>query len=335
VNVDRFASIKTWLTEIYRLASVGSTVDLAALRVAMRDALPRDFFPEQSTARYFRDGQLNALAVFIVNPQDPFLEKAERFIQWLGKRIAQDSSCRQVTAAETSLALQVETPVAQQVLRLFCTIHGLCNGWEPSVDKLTAVKVYVSDPYTALDLITFRSMKEYMTPLVDEAIAAEQAIARSTRPRQPHQPEPPPTQVTPELRIIPGTAFLLMHMDRARIELQSVCDSIKQVCKRFGLRAERADDIEHSDKISTVILSRIAQAEQIIVDLSAERPNVYYELGYAHALGKRPILYRRRGEKLHFDVADYNVPEYESLRDLEGQLLRRLENVLGRPPSPQ
>jgi nucleoside 2-deoxyribosyltransferase len=44
-------------------------------------------------------------------------------------------------------------------------------------------------------------------------------------------------------------------------------------------------------------------AELVICDLSADRPNVYFELGYARALGKPLICTARRDTKLPFDVS--------------------------------
>jgi hypothetical protein len=138
------------------------------------------------------------------------------------------------------------------------------------------------------------------------------------------------TEAKSAVRIRPNTAFILMWMSKERPELEDVVNAFKEVFAEFNIRALRADDVEHQDVITEVILQRISESEFLIADVTGERPNVYYEVGFAHAIGKRPILYRRAGTPLHFDLSVHNVPEYSNLTELRVLLRKRLQAMTGR-----
>ena len=122
----------------------------------------------------------------------------------------------------------------------------------------------------------------------------------------------------------PNTAFIMMWMDEKNHELEDVHNLVRNCFKNIGVSAERADDIEHDGRITEEIIKKIQSSEYLFADLTGARPNVYYEVGFAHALSKRVILFRRKGESVHFDLAGYNCPEYKNMSDLERKLIKRL-----------
>jgi len=126
--------------------------------------------------------------------------------------------------------------------------------------------------------------------------------------------------------------FVMMAISDADLSLEDALGAIKRAAILNGLEAIRVDEIEHSGRITEVVLAKLKTSRFLVCDISAERPNVYYELGYAHALKKPVILAAKVGTKIHFDVADYNVIIYKSFADLEARIASRIGEALGTTP---
>jgi hypothetical protein len=82
--------------------------------------------------------------------------------------------------------------------------------------------------------------------------------------------------------------------------------------------------------------SRLAeQAHAVVAEISTPNPNVFYELGYAHALRKPAILLFRRqeGEAMPFDVSGYRAIFYDDTiggkKGVERSLEQHLKAILG------
>ncbi len=94
-----------------------------------------------------------------------------------------------------------------------------------------------------------------------------------------------------------------------------------RVCTDFNLHAFKID--EHFDahqRIVPNIIEAIRRCAFIIADLSEPRPNVYYELGYAQALGKNVITTAYQGTELPFDIFDVPTQYWDCQDTLEGKL---------------
>ena len=130
----------------------------------------------------------------------------------------------------------------------------------------------------------------------------------------------------------PNSAFVMMQINPGMPELEDRYNAIKTGFAEFGIEAVRADEIEHSEVITDKIMEKIRSSEFLLADLSGERPSVYYEIGYAHALKRRVIMYRSKGTNLHFDLAAYNCPEYSNLTDLKSKLIARLSFMTNKNP---
>lgn len=85
---------------------------------------------------------------------------------------------------------------------------------------------------------------------------------------------------------------------------------IKPTVEDTGDECLRADDIFAPGSIMDDIIQAIHEADYIIADLSKQNPNVYYELGFAHALEKPVILLTSNISRLPFDLKHKRVIKY-------------------------
>jgi hypothetical protein len=78
------------------------------------------------------------------------------------------------------------------------------------------------------------------------------------------------------------------------------------------------------------MLVSIAESAIVYADLSGERPNCYYETGFAHALGKNLILAINSSYSRHFDISGYRFITWDTEHDLREKLTSRLEAMVGK-----
>jgi len=86
---------------------------------------------------------------------------------------------------------------------------------------------------------------------------------------------------------------------------------IKPEADALGFNVIRIDEISAPGIIFEDIKREIAEAKVVIAEITAPNQNVFYELGYAHALNKPTILLAQRGKELPFDIRSYRVIFYE------------------------
>src|SRR5206468_1652793 len=89
---------------------------------------------------------------------------------------------------------------------------------------------------------------------------------------------------------------------------------IKDACDEFKIEAVRADELYGPGIIIKDVIDRIAQSQLVIADISPTNANVYFEVGYALAIGKPIILLaQRRGPEapLPFDLSSFRVLFYD------------------------
>ncbi|GAB3011863.1 hypothetical protein GCM10027284_34090 [Cyclobacterium sediminis] len=105
--------------------------------------------------------------------------------------------------------------------------------------------------------------------------------------------------------------------------------SFKDVCSQFNppYNCMRMDEITDTKRITPTMFSSIKNSAFVIVELSMERPNIYYEMGFADALDKPLIALAKEGTKIHFDAKDVPIIFWNSQTQLKKDLHARIQEI--------
>lgn len=116
------------------------------------------------------------------------------------------------------------------------------------------------------------------------------------------------------------TSFMEEHRETYSI--------IKNTCNELGLNCSKSDENFIEGDILRHILKKIVQSRIIIANVDGRNPNVFYELGIAHALGKPTIIVAKNKNKIPFDLTTKNIIFYQNKEELQKGLLIEINKYL-------
>lgn len=319
-----------WIKKAFKQTNGLKVVDHKKLFIELKNKLPRNFTPQQIDSRLYisnlpnkHHARLKLAGIYLVSPRNKILKKVNDVIIYIKKCIS-NSNKNQFIASEVASNLNLDEKEATKIFAYIQDIGSFWSSAQGSQDTFGFVSIKVDSEDSFVQYLHFKSIYKYLNKYLEDILKQDDT-------RQKLIPLNNYSNDNIESPFI-NVVFIMMHMDNDIAENEKIKEAIKEVCERFGLNAKRADEIEHQDKITDVVLEYIRRSEYLIADLTNGRPNVYYEVGYAHAFNKKPILFRKKGTKIHFDLLVHNVPDYKDIDDFKKKLTNRIMAILGRKP---
>jgi hypothetical protein len=113
-------------------------------------------------------------------------------------------------------------------------------------------------------------------------------------------------------------------------------DHIAKVASELGLTVKRGDDFFTAHHVMADVWRGIWAARAIVADCTGRNPNVFYEIGVAHTVGKPVILITQKRKDVPFDLQAIRYLEYEltprGMASFERRLAATLRSVLAMAP---
>jgi hypothetical protein len=103
---------------------------------------------------------------------------------------------------------------------------------------------------------------------------------------------------------------------------------IKGACSDVDVYCERVDEQIFLGSMLDRIYNQISRADLLVADMTGRNANVFYEVGYAHALGKSVVLLTQKTEDIPFDLKHFPHIVYgNKIKDLRQELAKRVKHL--------
>ncbi len=103
--------------------------------------------------------------------------------------------------------------------------------------------------------------------------------------------------------------FVIMSF-RSKVLDQVYENHVKRVMESLGFEVKRDDEISEINVIVQGIWTQLNRAGLVIADLTDNNPNVLYELGICHAMGKKVVLLAQRAQEIPFNLRHWRAIVY-------------------------
>lgn len=121
--------------------------------------------------------------------------------------------------------------------------------------------------------------------------------------------------------------FVIMPFSEQRWEVFEF--GIAPACKSAGFAAVRVDQLKGHFNINRKIIEQLFSCDVVIAEITDKNPNVFYEMGVAHALDNKTIVIAQNAQELPFDIRNYRCIVYQQsvkgLQQLQAQIVESLQ----------
>jgi hypothetical protein len=100
---------------------------------------------------------------------------------------------------------------------------------------------------------------------------------------------------------------VMMPFDAA---FDGVFKAIKAACEESGLKCKRADGVWDEPEVIQDVFSLIYRSRIVVCDFTGRNPNVFYETGIAHTLGRTVIPIVQNKNDVPFDLGHIRHIKY-------------------------
>ena len=324
-------SEKIWVTHLWRKIKNNEKISYRILRIELYEKLPLGFDPAKIDNRVVQYGgvEITLLGIHLIDPNYRIIEKANSVLEAIKQLLLKDKDAETEDIEAQSIAESTNLS-ASDVGIVFKLIGEYGGFWSSSSSN----KDYYG--YKSINLGTEReAFERYLNFTSIEDVVNHYYKAKDKKTDEYYHEE-----YSLELNKVKkenifgskieqvdvGLCFVLMPFTEEWSD-RIYKNYIRENIEKMGLQCLRADNLTGQIIIEDIWV-KINQAAFIIADVTGRNPNVMYELGIAHTLGKPFILITQEIDKIPFDFTHLRHYKYEDNYTGKEIFSNQLKNVI-------
>jgi hypothetical protein len=298
-----------WLQEVYKYFLEDNNVGRRIIKIKLLDKLPITFNPLTINSILLRNGNEITLAgILYIDPNSPFLAMCDKYICYIKNKILKSPSTNEIYGKIIFDELSISGEDLLKILEKLNEFGSFSSGYAASRKEVFNVIIGSDEVYD--ELLAYKNIKSLIFNKVKSKLEHSTPIITS-------YPNSNEEKYNPLFRssikqVDKNLCFVLMPF--SEVWSNRVFKLIRPIVESLNLQCLRADNLSGPIIIEDIWV-KINQCGLIIADVTNKNPNVMYELGIVHTIGKPAVLITQDIDQIPFDFTHLRHNEYADNAD--------------------
>lgn len=324
---------KLWLEELYKTINANKRPSYRVLRAKLHKSLPVDFDPKKIDKRLtnYSGEEITLEGVNIIDPKTDIINKANKVVKAIKSLLLDNPEKDEVNVTEISEIVDLTKKEIAFILRLispYGKFWSSASGSQEFYNGYESLRIQnenqIFDQY-----LYFTDIKDLIQKYNSE-LDKGQRVDERTLYINPEEQQEKGVKLNPifksEIRSIDkNICFVLMPFKETWSN--EIYKLIKTTIESLGFQCLRADDLNGQIIIEDIWI-KINQAGFIIADVTNKNPNVMYEVGIAHTVGRPTLLLTQNIKEIPFDFNHLRHIEYRNSVSGASELKKKLKEAI-------
>lgn len=310
-----------WLKEVYKYFKNFEEPRYETLKADLVDEIPNDFNPREIDQRLlYGDRHITPIGIEQLDPDNNYLDQIDKIVSSIYDYLKGDPETLSIMSNDIVERSKLDEELVcwlikyiQTIFRLFQTVTGGNENDEMEI-KFSGDTFDLIWNYPGICKFTKEYYQEKEKSAKREGFTSEilQSPSRQNNDFNNSSIRVNPIFQSKVTRIDENMCFVIMPFEEDwsdRVYNQLIKEYIEQ---SLGIQCVRADNL-HGPIIMEDIWVKINQSAFVVADVTGKNPNVMYELGIVHSIGKPSILITQDTGEIPFDTKYLRHYEYEDV----------------------